>query len=119
MKKFLAILPIFFLISCVTTEKSGQAVYMAQSDYAAALRIELAYSALPRCGKLNSPKLCSDLNIIRKVQKADDVAWDALQEAQAAVRTPGFDDNRIVTAVASATALTKAFVRITDTLGIK
>lgn len=119
MRSFLLAIPLMLLAACTQPESPAQAVYLAQSNYAAALRAELAYSSLPRCGKPTSPKLCSDVDVIRKVQKADDVAWAAIGEAQDAVRTPGFGNNKITTIVATATSLTDAFVEITNTLGVK
>lgn len=114
MKKFL-LLP-FLLMACNKPETASQTVFLIEGDYAAALRIELAYSNLPRCP---AAKLCSDVSVIKKLQKADDIAYDAIQSVQRAVKTPGFDESRLTMAVASANALTSAFVRITDNLGVK
>jgi hypothetical protein len=119
MKKFLSLLPLVFLIACATpqTENPGQIVYQIQSGYAVALKTELAYSNLPDCS--TGIKLCSKKDVIRQVQKADDLAWDAIQAAQTAVRTPGFGDSGVTTTIASARALTDAFIGITNTLKIK
>ncbi len=114
-KKFLFII-IFALAACSAPKSSAQIVYMVQSDYATALRAELAYSSLPRCGKPTSPKLCSEVNIIKNIQQADNVAWASIQEAQAAVRTPGFGEAKIATAIATAKALVGSFMKITQTL---
>ncbi len=118
MKKIFILIPIL-IMGCAKPETPAQSIYLVESDYAAALRVELAYSGLPRCGKPNSPILCSDVNIIKKVQKSDDIAWFAIQDAQSAVRTQGYGNSATVTIVASATALTKAFSDITATLGVK
>lgn len=118
-KRLFGFLAILALTACTTPKTPSQAVYLAEGDFAAAVRIELAYDSLPRCTTPKATKICSDITIMRKVRKADDVAWAALQAAQAAVQTPGFGDNNIATAVASATALTTAFINITDTLKIK
>lgn len=115
MRKILLLLPML-LMGCTQPESPAQSVYLVQSDYAAALKIELAYSELPRCGKPTSPKLCSDVNIMYKVQKADNLAWAAIKQAQTAVRTPGFTDSKVTMAVASAKALTGTFVDITNQL---
>ena len=119
MKKTLSLLAVVLLVGCTAPQTPEQAVYLAQSDYAAALRVELAYSNLPRCGKPDSPKLCSDADIIRQLQKADDLAWIAIQEAQAAVRSPTFTEGKVGITVATARALTNAFIKITDKLGVK
>ncbi len=115
MRKIL-LLPLFLMACTSTPQTPAQDVYAAESSYASALRIELAYSNLPRCPKA---KLCSDVSVIKKVQKSDDLAWIALKEAETAVRTPGFDDSAVIATVASAKALTGAFVSITDKLGVK
>lgn len=119
MKKLLIAVCLTSLMGCTTPDTPAQSVYLAEADYTAALRIEIAYSELPRCGKPTSPKLCSDVAIIKKVQKADDVAWIAIREAQTAVRTKGFGESKVTTATASAVALTKAFISITNGLGVK
>ncbi len=107
-----------FLAGCtVKPETPAQDVYLAESDYAAALKVELAYSNLPRCG--SGPKICSKVSIIKTLQKSDDVAWAAIQQAQIAVRDPNYGDSAAKTAILSATALTNAFVSITNTLEIK
>lgn len=117
MKKILVLLPLL-LIACTSPETPQQAVYLAESQYSAALRVELAYSNLPRCNKTTS-KLCSDAVVIKKARKADDIAWLALQEAETAVRTQGYGKSSITTAVASAKALVGAFVSITSNLKTK
>ncbi len=117
--KKILFLMIFALSACTVPQSPSQAVYMVESNYATALRTELAYSSLPRCGKPTSPKLCSDIKIIKNLQLADDVAWDAIQKAQEAVRTPAFGEDKIATAIASAKALVGSFVKITQTLGDK
>lgn len=118
MKKLLILLPII-LMSCTKPDTPQQAVFAAENSYAIALRAELAYSNLPRCGKPTSPIVCSDVSVIKKLQKSDDIAWIALKDAETAVRTPGYGDSKVTTTVASATALVKAFASITDKLGVK
>lgn len=119
MKRFLVSLSVLLTVACATPETPAQAVYLAQSNYAAALKVEVAYSKLPRCGMSDSPMLCSDPAIVKKVKTASDIAWTSIKEAQVAVRTPGFAESKVTTVVASATALTNAFVEITNTLGVK
>lgn len=118
MKKLIVLLPML-LMACVRPDSPAQAIFLAEGDYAAAVQAEVAYGNLPRCGKPDSPKVCSDVNIMKKLRKADDVAWAALTEAEIAVRTKGFGDSKITTTVATAVAFTKAFISITDTLEIK
>ncbi len=115
MKKYLLLLPTL-LIACTAPNSAAQDVYAAESTYAVALRAELAYSSLPRCP---AAKLCSDVSVIKKIRSSDDIAWKSIQDAQTAVRVPGFGHDYIVTTVASATALTKAFSDITAQLKVK
>ena len=49
----------------------------------------------------------------------DDTAWDAISAAQTAVRTPRSGDDKINTALATATATVAAFTNIVATLGVK
>ncbi len=118
MKKLLILLPIA-LMACTTPQTPAQSVFLVEADYAAALRIELAYSNIPRCGKPTSPTICSEVAVIKKVQTADNVAWTAIQQAQDAVRTPEFGSDKVDTAVAISKSLTSSFVGITNTLKTK
>ncbi len=123
MKKLLIALPIF-LMACTAPASPQQAVYEAENAYVIALRLELVYDHLPRCGapsaaNTSNPLLCSTTATIQKVRKADNLAWDAIQNAETAVRTPGFSDSGVIAAVASATAITKEFTNIVATLGVK
>ncbi len=118
MKKLFLIIPLI-LMACTTPQTPAQTIYLVESDYAAALKVELAYSDLPRCDQPTSPVLCSKVSVIKIVQKADNTAWAAIQEAQTAVRTPGYGENKMTTAISSAKALVKSFVSITSTLRTK
>ncbi len=119
MKNILALLLLLFVAACSTPQDSAQTVYFLQGNYAIALRAEIAYDKLPRCGQASSPKVCSDIAIVKRLRTADDVAWDAIQQVQVAVRTPGFGEDKLTTAIASATAAATSFVNITQTLGAK
>ncbi len=116
MKKLFFILPIL-LIACTVPKSPAQTIYAIEGSYAAALEVELAYSSLPACG--GTIVICSDNAVIKKVQKVDDAAWVSIQAAQKAVRTQGFNDSNVIATVASAKALTEAFVQITNQLGVK
>ncbi len=116
MKKLLLSVVMLALAACAVPESPAQTIYLVQSDYAAALKVELAYSNLPRCHLPAAPKICSDVEVIQKLQRADDLAWIAIKQAQTAVRTPGYGEGKVITALASAKALTRAFVDITAKL---
>lgn len=118
MRKIALLLPIL-LMACTAPAvpvTPQQIVYHLKSDYIIAQMLEDDYSRLPRCGKPWSPKICSDVKILRRVQKADDLAGSAIKEAQIAVRTPGYGDSGMTTAIASAKALTNAFTEFTENL---
>ena len=88
MKKFFSSLVLAVaLSSCagVTANRPDQVVYAAQGAYNSALAIALEYKALPRCPA--STAICSDASVVKKLQDADNQAYDALVKAQAVVRT--------------------------------
>ena len=117
MKNILVLAASFLLLACTAPVTPAQTVYSIESQYATALKIELAYTRLPKCG--TATVVCRDTELLKKVRKADDVAWDAIKNAQDAVRTPGFGDSQITTILASTKAVVKAFVDITSTLKVK
>lgn len=118
MKKLLFIIPLF-LIGCTSPDTPAQTIYLLESNYSAALQIEITYDDLPRCGPPANPPLCSTMNTIKKVRIADDIAYSALKNAEIAVRAHGFSVNNTTAALASATAMTQAFTDITATLEVK
>lgn len=119
MKRFMTLMLLPLLVACTSPQTPAQAVYAAESQYATALRVELAYSNLPRCGKPTGSVLCSEVSVIKKAQKADDIAWIALKQAENAVRTPGFGESKLTAAISSAKALVGSFVQITQTLKVR
>ncbi len=102
------------LAGCATPETPQQAVFAAKSGYATALTAAVAYKALSDCSR--APPPCSDYAVIVQLRKADDVAAAALDAAESAVRTPGFGESVIASAVGSAKAALAAFLSITSTL---
>lgn len=117
--KILSIILAVMLSACSTIlpSNSAQTVYIAKSDYAAALTIAVAYKRLPDCS--TAPQPCSSAAIVKQLQKADDVAAGALDAAETAVRTPGFGSSIISTSLSSAKAAVNAFLSITNTLRSK
>lgn len=91
-----------------------RAVFQAEQDYTIALRIAEAYVKLPLCDKSQPP--CAMLTVVRQVQKAQPVARQALDAAEQAVRTPGFGDDVVNTAVVAGQSAMKAFVTLTASL---
>lgn len=117
MKKLL-IVAALLLSACATPQSPQQAVFQAKSSYEVALTAAVAYRRLPACAvPVRQP--CSDKAVVAQVQRADKVAFDALGAAESAVRTPGFGDSVISSAVTAAQAALNAFVSITSTLEVK
>jgi hypothetical protein len=112
---FLAVVLAITTIACATTPQSPQqVVYATQSAYIGALGAAVRYKELPPCPKA---PVCSDAAIVAKIQDADKVAFRALELAQNAVRTPGFGEDRISTAVITAKQAVQALVDLTVGLG--
>ena len=102
---------------CATPESPQQAVFQAKSSYAVALTAAVAYKRLPDC--VGAPQPCSSAPVVSQLQKADNVAASALDAAESAVRTPGFGESIVASAVGSAKAALAAFLSITATLGAR
>lgn len=118
--KFLAIVMLVALAACVSPKSPAQAVYQVKGDYAAALSVETHYDNLPTCGTLAStPLLCKNLATAKMVRQVDDTAYDAIEAAETAVRTPGYGTDKVTTALATATSAVAAFTNIVATLGVK
>lgn len=81
----------FLLAGCASfsaapTPSARQEVYNAESDFAAALRIAVAYEALPACSAAQTFP-CSDPKVVTKVTAAARAARASLATAEAAVRS--------------------------------
>lgn len=97
---------LFLLAACTAIPKGpAQDVYAAESTYVVALKLEIKY-----CGKGSIIKICSQVRV------ADDIAWVALQNAEKAARTPGFDSSKLTATIATARGLTDAFGSIANLL---
>lgn len=118
MKWITSIVLAVLLAACASTPQTpAQSVYAVQGAYATALSAAVSYKQLPACAP-TSPGLCSNPDVVLKLQKADDVAYAALTAAQNIVRTPGAGANA-TTAIAAANQAVQALVAITSTLGVK
>ena len=116
--KILPFLTILFLAACATPQTPQQAVYQAQTSYNAAATIAIQYIKLPKC-KPASTKLCSKPEVVMKVKKADIFAYNAIKEAQEAVRNPAFTKSTVSMVAISATSAVDAFVKITKDLEVE
>lgn len=119
MKWFTSIVLALLISACASAPQTpAQSVYAVQGAYATALSAAVSYKQLPPCYKTGAPALCSDPDIVAKLQKADDVAYAALTAAQNIVRTPGAGLNA-TTAINAANQAVQAFASITAYLGVK
>jgi len=121
MRRIIAALALVALtgFGCSTTPQTPQqAVYAIQGTYAGALTIAVAYKRLPPCGQPASPTLCSNSDIVGRLQKADDIAYPTLIGAQTVVRSAETGSN-VQTAILAAQQAVAAFAAITNTLTVK
>lgn len=105
--------------STTNTDDMAKAAYTAKSAYAIGLVAAVQYNRLPRCGKPDSPLLCSDPLVVAQMRKASDAADIATQAAEDAVRNLGKDPTIVAAAVVAATQSVKALRAITDVYGPK
>lgn len=96
--------------------KPDTVVYTAKAAYETALTGMVAYAKLPRCTAPAAPRLCSSPPILEQMEKARAASRITIDAAESAVRTPGFGQDAIQTAVTAAEAATKALTAITATL---
>lgn len=98
------------LAGCASGPKSpSQAVFQAHLIYDAALTGAVFYKELPKCP---AKPLCSDPATVATIQKADNVAFEALSSAQKVVRTPTATQTALQTAATWASEAVNAFNRV-------
>lgn len=107
------------LAGCATLSGSPgpqlqRGVYAAESDFAAGLRIAVAYEALPSCG--GHPAPCSDPKVEAKIKVAAMAARASLSTAEAAVRS-GSNGAALANAALQARADVSAFTALAAELG--
>jgi hypothetical protein len=98
------------------TVASQRMVYSAETDFAAALRIAVAYESLPVCGTHTTP--CADPQVVAKVTAAAKTARASLSTAEAAVRSSS-NQAAITTAALQAQQDVSVFTALADALGGK
>jgi len=94
---------------CAAPQSPAQAVFNAHLTYDAALSGAVFYKELPKCP---AKPLCSDPAAVATIQKADNVAFEALSSAQKVVRQPKASQSALQTAVTWATEAIAAFSRV-------
>ena len=119
MKRYLGLMLASALVGCVAGVRPGtaagdaQLVYQAESDYAVALQIAVAYRELPLCGA--GVALCHDDKVVAQLQVGARAASDALHTAQSAVQ------NGVASpaAINDAVNTVQAFTALAATLKVK
>lgn len=120
MKKLLAVLTFALVSACATTPDSAPSkVFAAHQAYEVALTAAVTYKKLPPCEAPAAPKVCSDKSVVATLQKADNVAFEALKSAQNVVRSSGQSDTSLQTAVRWAQEAVGAFARVANSLNVK
>lgn len=115
---YAAALALPLLAACAGTTQTPTAdMYAAESAYAGALTIAVAYGKLPPCVS-GGPVLCSDLAVVKKADVAAHAAWTALQAANTLVAN-GSPTASITAAVSDAGTAVQAFVSISQTLKVQ
>ena len=117
-----ALLATVALAGCVSSpdapaQTPAQAVYLAQGAFAGALNAAVAYAEQPMCRPPAKQITCSDPEIVVQLRQASEAAYAALTHAQRAVRTPGFGEDRIRTAITIANESISAFSALVHRLG--
>ena len=118
MKLIFAALLALALAGCATGGSPQEVVFQARGAQNVALRAAVEYKRLAPCAT-PAKQPCSDKAVVAQLQKADEVADRALAAAESAVRTPGFGDNVIQSAVTAAQAALGAFQSIVSTFWSK
>lgn len=117
-----ALFAVLLLAGCVSTSQqpaavtpagAQQSVFASKSAYLAGLRIVQQYQALPVCP---AQRLCKEAATEQRIVKLANSANDVLSDAEAAVRTPGYASDKLITISASAQAAVRALTVITDSL---
>jgi hypothetical protein len=109
---------LLLLTACATPQNSEQAVFQMRGAQNVALRTAVAYKELKPCAEPKAQP-CSEKRVVTQLQLADTVSDKAIGAAENAVRTPGFGQNIIDSAVTAAEAALAAFQSIIATLGGK
>lgn len=115
--RYLLVIATLFLASCAVPKSPAEVVFQAKVAHAVALRTAVAYRELPKCNP--APQPCHEPAVVTQLQKSDKVADAALDAAENAVRTPGFGENVVNSAVKAAQEALNAFISIVNTLRVK
>lgn len=116
MKNILGMLFLLVVTACsVAPNTPAQSIYLIENNFRAALVVAVTYKELPQCGTA-LVKLCSEPEVVKKLQTTYDVANASLLAAQISVRSGGGNADR---AIAAAQQAVIALTAITSTLEVK
>ena len=116
MKNLIGILFVLIVTACsIAPQTPAQSIYLIENNFRAALVVAVTYKELPKCGTA-LVKICSDPEVVKKLQTTYDVANASLMAAQIAVRSGGGNAERAITAAQQAVI---ALTAITSTLEVK
>ena len=117
MKRLLALVLFVALSGCATIGATpAQKVFAATQAYDVALTAAVAYKRLPAC-KAGASPVCSDPQVVKTLQTADNVAAESLKSAQDVVRGGvGANPSSLAVAATWAQEAVNAFTRITTQL---
>lgn len=109
---FVAMVAVACAPTATAARTPAQVVFSIKQDYLVALAAAVAYKRLPPCGPA-VVKVCSDPDVVRRLQKADDAAAALLDGAEVTVRTGG---TGIALAITAAQQSVAALAAITQSL---
>lgn len=99
------------LAACAGAQTSAQRIYAAGNNYEAAGRVALVYLHLPRCTEPEQVT-CSKPSVVEEIKRADNVAHEALTQAQVVVADPAKTATLKDAALNAVTAATGVFTKV-------
>jgi hypothetical protein len=111
--KFLATLALIFLVpligvmagcGSVKPKTPAQAVYVAESEFNLAIQAAVNYKNLPPCGVPGVGVVCSNPDVVKKLQDAEKKASAAFAQAEQVALAPNASQSDVDKALAIANA---------------
>jgi hypothetical protein len=117
MRPFVLMFVLLLVAACVTpiAETPAQRVFALQSEYTALLSLAVKYKELTPCPETTNP-VCSEPEVVSKIQRADTAAWAAIQTAQDYVRDPDSKGDAFNRVFSAARALVSNFNSLAEPL---
>lgn len=98
-----------------TDATAGQAMVIARDGYQVAVTAAIAYGKLPTCSATQRAP-CHDPALLAQLQKADTVAYAALDAGDAILRQPGLGSTARDRAITAAQSALAAFTTLTGAI---